>query len=360
MIKKNRVVIIFLLLFVSLQIYAYPSYSDLFENKNILIFGGTGYLGKAIIVELLKYNPKKVVVFSRDEVKHFNLSKLFANNPKIQSIVGDIRDSERVEEATREIDIIFHAAALKRIDILETNPQESIKTNIIGSINIFNAAIQNNVQKVVFISSDKACSPVNTYGACKFISEKIFTNYDKNIIQTQFIVARYGNVLESTGSVIPIFKDRIQRGLTLTLTDSRMTRFIISKEQAVQLIFDALRYGLGGEIFSCKLPAMKITDLIEIFNNIYDQKVDIELIGLRPGEKLHEQLVNETEISRTYFYNNYFVILPTVPAPTYSNPIYISHGQKASEILRKEYSSDQEIISQKELFAILNNLALLS
>ena len=277
-------------------------YDALFQNKNVLILGGTGYLGKAIIAELLKYNPNKIVVFSRDEVKHFNLTKIYGINKKVHSMLGDIRDYERVCEATKDIDIVFHAAALKRIDSLELNTDECIKTNILGSMNVYKACIQNNVKKVIFISTDKASYPINTYGACKFISEKIFTNYDILNVKTQFMVARYGNVLDNTGSVIPIFIDKVKRGAELTLTDSNMTRFIINKDQAVTLIFDALLHGHGGEIFTSKLAAMKISDLIDVMRTRYEQDNPIKIIGIRPGEKLHEVLVNKSEIPRCFVF----------------------------------------------------------
>lgn len=258
---------------------------------------------------------------------------------------------------TRGIDIVFHAAALKRIDMLESNVLEVVKTDIVGSINVFNACIANHVDKVLFISTDKASLPVNTYGACKFVSEKIFTNYDKTKITTKFMVARYGNVLESTGSVIPIFVDKIKLGYEIPLTDDRMTRFIITKEEAVALLFDALRYGDGGEIFIKKLPSMRITDLIEVLKSKYGAENNVKVIGLRPGEKIHEVLINEAEIARTIEFRDYFIMLPSVAdiksMSSNHNPLYMVEGRTLNHKSMMQYSSDMAVVPQTELAKIL-------
>jgi len=333
----------------------------LFEHKNILILGGTGYLGRALTTEVLKYNPQTIFIFSRDEVKHFNCEKIFNHNPKIKSIIGDIRDYESVLQATRAMDIVIHAAALKRIDMLEVHVQEAVRTNIIGSLNVFNACVVNNVPKVLFISTDKACLPINAYGACKFISEKIFTNYDKERIATKFMVARYGNVLESTGSVIPIFAELIKKGADLLLTDEQMTRFIIHKQEAVNLIFDVLRYGEGGEIFVKRLPAFKITDLIEVLQNKFNSKTQVKITGIRPGEKLHEFLVNKSEAARTFAFNDYLIITPSIHNGHWHSaekaPVYITRGQRVSlEHFCHEYSSEHALISQEALAELFQKL----
>ncbi len=335
-----------------------PTNEMLFQNKNILILGGTGYLGRCITEHVLKYNPREVCIFSRDEVKHFRVKNSFKNQ-NVKTLLGDIRDYDCLERAMHGVDIVFHVAALKRMDSLETHVQEAIKTNILGSVNVFKAAIKNNVKKVLFISTDKACSPINTYGACKFVSEKIFTNYDREKIKTKFIVTRFGNILESTGSVIPIFIDLIKSGSEITLTDERMTRFIISKEQAVALIFDALRFGVGGEIFLKRLPAMKIPDLIVVLKKRYQKDNSVRTIGLRPGEKLHEVLINESELARSYKFNDYFIITPSISTNTEEIPIYITR-RKLNLGLSKEYSSDQEVITAKSLGELFSELNLLT
>ncbi|HRN78514.1 MAG TPA: polysaccharide biosynthesis protein [Candidatus Dependentiae bacterium] len=334
---------------------------ELFENKNILITGGTGYLGRALTTEILKYNPHRIVIFSRDEVKHFNCSKIFNNNPKIQYVIGDIRNYESLLRVTKGIDIVLHAAALKRIDILETNVCECIQTNIIGSQHIFDACVANNVNTVLFVSTDKACLPINTYGACKFISEKIFTNYDQSTIKTRCLVVRYGNVLESTGSVIPIFTEKIKMGQDIPLTDNRMTRFIIDKQEAVELIFDALRYGIGGEIFVKQLPAFKITDLIEILKEKFSADNNVTITGIRPGEKLHEAMVNHTEMLRAYEFKDYFVIIPSTQQIFYNQePIYMQYGTLFSTKFEQDvYSSDQAVITKEQVKDLFEKLGLL-
>jgi FlaA1/EpsC-like NDP-sugar epimerase len=332
------------------------NHSDLFENKNILVLGGTGYLGRAIVTEVLKYNPRSVTILSRDEVKIFYTTQLFKNNSKVHGVIGDIRDYECMLKATRSIDIVFHVAALKRMDMLESNIEEAIKTNVLGTINVFNACIVNDVSKVLFISTDKASLPINAYGACKFISEKIFTNYDTTKIKTKFIATRFGNILESTGSVIPIFTEKINKGEDIPLTDEKMTRFIVSKEEAVELMFNALRYGIGGEIFVRRLPALRVIDLIEVLKTQYNGQNKIKLIGLRPGEKIHEVLINEFEMARTYVFDNYFVITPSfsywLPSDFLDEedvPQYIKRGRKVETALMHNYSSSEEVVSRDEL-----------
>lgn len=341
-------------------LYAVETNTDLFKDKHILICGGTGYLGRAIAGEVVKYDPASVTIYSRDEVKHFNVTKIFGSNPRVHDVIGDIRDYASVLKATRGIDIVFHVAALKRMDALESNVEEAIKTDVLGSINVFSACIANNVKKVLFISTDKACLPINTYGACKFLSEKIFTNYDPTNVPTKFMATRFGNILESTGSVIPIFTEKIKTGQEIPLTDDRMTRFIIDKKEATELIFDALRYGVGGEIFVKRLPAMRIVDLIEILKDRYSADNKIKVIGLRPGEKLHEVLINEAEMARTYEYKGIFVVRSSV-ADLYrkdEKPIYMVEGKQIDKNLITAYSSDQAVVSREGLASLFERLNL--
>jgi len=334
----------------------------LFKNKIILITGGTGFLGQALTHEILKHNPKSIRVFSRDEVKHYKFQKKFNYNKKIRNFLGDVRDYQRLIKATRQVDIVIHAAALKRLDLLEYNVEESIKTNILGTLNVVNASLENKVKKVVMVSTDKACSPVNTYGACKFVSERIFieTNYNKGNLKTMLTTVRYGNVLESTGSVIPFFSEKITNGDTIPLTDPRMTRFIITPKEATQLIFDALKYGVGGEVFIPKLPSFKITDLIEILKEKYHQKNKVKIVGMRPGEKIHELMINNSEIPRTYDFKNFYVIGSSIQKFQKKEfPEYIKNGKLLNEKLMKEYSSQDSLISKTEISKIFKKLKLI-
>lgn len=287
---------------------------SIFKGKNIFITGGTGFLGRHLTKELLKRNVASIKLFSRDELKHYKVQELFNYHPKIVNVIGDVRDYRRLVKTMRQADIVIHGAALKRINILEYNVEESIKSNIIGTLNVVNACLVNQIEKAVFVSTDKACFPVNAYGACKFIGERIFSeaDYNKGNIKTIFTSVRYGNVLESTGSVIPFFIEKIRKGEEISLTDKKMTRFMVSPELAIKLIFNALRYSQGGEIFVPKPPSFKIIDLIEVLKGNYKAKNKIKIIGLRPGEKIHELLINEYEIPRTVEFKNMFVIMSSI------------------------------------------------
>jgi FlaA1/EpsC-like NDP-sugar epimerase len=334
----------------------------LLTNKTVLITGGTGYLGQALTKEILKQKPKSIRIFGRDEVKHYKFQEKFSHNIKIRNFLGDVRDYQRLLKATRQVDIVIHAAALKRLDLLEYNVDESIKTNILGTLNVVNACLENKVEKAVMISTDKACSPVNTYGACKFVSERIFSesNYSKGDLKTVFTTVRYGNVLESTGSVIPFFSEKINNGDVIPLTDPRMTRFIISPKEAVYLVFSAIKYGVGGEIFVPKLPSFRITDLIEILKNKYQSKNKVKIIGLRPGEKIHELMINDSEIPRTYNFKNLYVIGSSIQEfQSHIRPLYIKRGKLLNEKIMTEYSSKDSTISQKEISKIFKKLGLL-
>ncbi len=306
---------------------------NIFKGKTVLITGGTGFLGSVLTREILKQSPHSVRLFSRDEIKHNQAQELFNYNPKIRNLIGDIRDYPRLVKATRQVDIVVHAAALKRIELLEYNVEEGIKINIIGTLNVVNACLENKVKKAVFISTDKACSPVSTYGACKFVSERIFSesNYSKGDLPTIFTTVRYGNVLKSTGSVIPFFTSKIKQGEKIPLTDSRMTRFIISPKQAVELIFNAIKYGGGGEIFVPKLSSFKIVDLIDILKEIFKAKNKVETVGIRPGEKIHELLINGTEIPRSIKFKDFYVINSCLKKGKKFKPAYL----KRNKIIRK-------------------------
>ncbi|OGB83692.1 hypothetical protein A3F66_05225 [candidate division TM6 bacterium RIFCSPHIGHO2_12_FULL_32_22] len=326
---------------------------EIFKDKIILITGGAGFIGKALITKILNYNPKKIIVFSRDEFKHFQILDKFQSN-KITTIIGDVRDADALDKALDGVDIVLHAAALKRIDILESSFDESIKTNILGTLNLVKSCKKNGIKQAVLVSTDKACFPINVYGACKFLSEKIFTNsQDSNTI---FSVVRYGNVLESTGSIIPFLANRIQEDAIIPLTDYQMTRFIITKEDAVDLIFNALRFSQGGEIFVPQLPSLRIIDLITTMKNIFKKENKIAVIGLRPGEKIHEILVNKSEMLRAYEYNNMYIITSCLRNTNLADklPIYISEGIAAKNMTN--ISSKDFVVSIEKIESILKNM----
>ncbi len=335
----------------------------IFKGKTVLITGGTGFLGQALVEEILKYDPQSIRLFCRDEVKHHKVQEKFSYSSKLRHLIGDVRDYPRLKRAIEGVDIVIHAAALKRLDILEYNVSESIQTNILGTLNVVNACLENDVEKAIFVSTDKACSPVNTYGACKFVSERIFTesNFNKGSKKTIFTCVRYGNVLESTGSVIPFFEGKIKMGQKIPLTDDRMTRFIISPQQAVQLVMDALQYCVGGEIFVPRLPAFKVTDLIEVLKQKHNASTEVEVIGIRPGEKIHELMINNSEIPRTYAFQNLLVI--TSPIQRYqqsvSTPRYVLEGRKLSEQEMQEYGSYSEVIAPEKIRTLFTELNLL-
>jgi len=334
----------------------------MYKGKTILITGGTGFLGLALTKEILKHKPHSIRLFSRDEVKHHKSQELFNYNPKIRSFIGDVRDYSRLIKATRNADIVIHAAALKRLDILEYNVEEAIKTNIIGTLNVVNASLLNHVKKVVFISSDKACSPVNTYGACKFVSERIFSesNYNKGDIKTILTTVRYGNVLESTGSVIPFFTSLIKQGKTIPLTNLEMTRFIITPIQAIDLITKALKYGKGGETFVPKLPSFKIIDLIEILKEKYQAKNKIKIVGIRPGEKIHELMVNESEMPRCLEQGNYYIIRSIIGKwALKKKPVSLQTRGRKKKLAIEEYSSKDHILLKRDLKKLFKKLGII-
>lgn len=334
----------------------------LFENKVVLITGGTGFLGRALTKAILQYNPQSIRLFSRDEVKHHNVQEMFKNDPRLRNLIGDVRDVDRIKRAVRKADIVIHAAALKRLDILEYNVAEAIKTNIIGTMNVIDACLEADVKKVVFVSTDKACSPVNTYGACKFVGERIFTesNYNKGGATPIFTCVRYGNVLESTGSVIPFFTSKIMDNQKIPLTDKRMTRFIISPDQAVELIFKALKYAIGGEVFIPKLPAFKILDLIDVLKEKCQKDTEIENIGIRPGEKIHELMINNSEVPRTFDFEEMYVITSVIGEYIKGfKGEYEKRGRKLNENEMLEYSSKDAVVSKERLKEIFKDLGLL-
>lgn len=286
------------------------------NNTTILITGGTGSFGKKFAVTALEKFPdiKKVIIYSRDEYKQFLMQNMPEFKPyleKMRFFIGDVRDKERLMRAFNGVDIVIHAAALKQVPACEYNPFEAVKTNIIGAQNIIDAAIDNKVSKVVALSTDKACSPINLYGATKLCSDKLFIagNAYSGSAPTRFSVVRYGNVAGSRGSVIPFFKKIVENGgAKLPITDLRMTRFWLKLEQAVEMVLTSIERMCGGELYIKKIPSMKITELAKAIA----PNLPIKEIGIRPGEKIHEQMITKEDARNTLEFKDYFVILPEI------------------------------------------------
>ena len=277
---------------------------SILSNKVILLTGGTGSFGRAFTKIALQYEPKVIRIYSRDEFKQSEMQREF-NDGRLRFLLGDVRDARRLHRATNGVDIIVHTAAIKQVPVAEYNPIECIATNINGAVNIIDAAINNSVEKVIAISSDKACAPANLYGATKMVMEKLLVQANVYSKHTRFSCVRYGNVVGSRGSIIPVFKEQVKTGI-VTITDKRMTRFWITLEQGVMFVLNCLDMMRGGEVFIPKIPSMRITDLIKIIA----PNARLKEIGIRPGEKLHESLITEDEARHAKEFEDYFVIQP--------------------------------------------------
>ena len=314
----------------------------MFQDKVVLITGGTGSLGQALTQRLLENGVKTVRIFSRNENKQIQMESKFNDN-RLRFLLGDIRDKERLIRATEGVDIVFHAAALKHVPKIEYNPFESIKTNVIGSQNVIDACLDSNVKKAICIGTDKAVSPLNTYGATKLLMEKLFVtanNYlDPKKYATKFIAVRYGNVLGSSGSVVPKFIEQIKNKKKITITDKQMTRFSITMSEALDFILKSAEYGQGSEIFVPKIRAYTISEIKNSLTEIFDDYGE-EVIGIRPGEKLHETLINSEEIRYSWEYRDVYMI--TNPLYPMFNPTVIDENYPGIKKLEKfeQYSSD--------------------
>jgi len=314
---------------------------NMFDNKKILITGGTGSWANELVKQLLeKYNVSEIRIYSRGEQKQVEMQHKFNNNQLLKFIIGDVRDSERLNTATENIDYVFHMAALKHVPVCEGNPWEAVKTNIQGTQNIIDSSIENHIKKVIFISTDKAVDPLNLYGVTKQCAEKLIIAANKYSEKTKFVCVRGGNVIGSAGSVIPLFREQIKRKNEITLTDENMTRFFLTLKQAISLVFKSIEESLGGEIFVMKMPATKITNLIDVMiSEIGDSNTQIRKIGIRPGEKFHEVLVSRYESERTYDGGDYFIILPVINLKgldeKYSNMQKINFNEFNSENTRQ-------------------------
>ena len=319
------------------------------DGTSILITGGTGSLGKALISYLLKNTTaRRIVVFSRDELKQHDLRSQFKNDSRLRWFLGDIRDLNRLKRALHGVDYVIHAAALKQVDTGEYNPMEFIKTNILGSQNVIDACIETGVKRVVALSTDKASSPINLYGATKLTADKLFVaanNYSYSY-GTTFSVVRYGNVMGSRGSVIPFFRELARQGKPIPITDLRMTRFWISIETAVKFIIESLQIMEGGELYVPRIPSMKILDLALAVA----PECVLEEIGMRPGEKLHEEMISSDDSRRTIILENRFLVMPVVAEWGYTPP----PGTKMEEGSAYRSDTNDMWMSQDEIKAFID------
>ncbi|MEC7729152.1 MAG: UDP-N-acetylglucosamine 4,6-dehydratase (inverting) [Pseudomonadota bacterium] len=320
----------------------------MFENSSILITGGTGSFGHTFVPMLLeRFNPRKVIIFSRDEMKQWEMAKKFDGDHRVRFFIGDVRDRDRLYRALDGVDYVVHAAATKIVPTAEYNPFECIKTNINGAMNLIDACIDKGVKRVVALSTDKASSPINLYGATKLASDKLFVSGNSYAggHDTRFAVVRYGNVMGSRGSVIPFFMSLKDQGV-LPITDERMTRFMISLEEGVELVWHAFEDMEGGEIYVKKIPSMKVTDLARVVAPDARQ----EIVGIRPGEKLHEQMIGAEDSHYTYEYPEHFKILPAIHDWS-ADAARIKDGKKVPEGFVYSSDNNSEWMTDAELQA---------
>lgn len=317
------------------------------SNSSILITGGTGSFGHTFVpLTLAKFNPRRLVIFSRDEMKQWEMAKLYGNDPRVRFFIGDVRDKDRLSRALHGIDYVVHAAATKIVPTAEYNPFECVKTNINGAMNLIDACIDQGVKRVVALSTDKASSPANLYGATKLASDKLFVagnSYASGKDATRFSVVRYGNVMGSRGSVIPFFMSIAEKGV-LPITDERMTRFMITLEQGVDLVWHAFEDMVGGEIYVKKIPSMRVTDIAKAVA----PDARHEIVGIRPGEKLHEQMIGEEDALYTYEYPEHFKILPAIHKWS-EDPARINGGIKVDPDFTYSSSNNKEWMTVEQL-----------
>ena len=324
----------------------------MFEDKVILVTGGTGSFGHRFVpMTLASKNPRKIIVLSRDEMKQWEMAKLFKWDPRVRFFIGDVRDKERLYRALDGVDYVVHAAATKIVPTAEYNPFECVKTNVDGAMNLIDACIDKGVSRVVALSTDKASSPINLYGATKLASDKLFVagNAYSGEHKTRFSVVRYGNVMGSRGSVIPFFMSLKESGV-LPITDTRMTRFMISLEQGVELVWHAFEDMEGGEIYVKKIPSMNVVDLAKVVA----PSARHEIVGIRPGEKLHEQMIGQEDSLYTYEYPEHFKILPAIHN-WYTSSSRIKNGKPVGEKFSYTSDNNQHWMQPAELAAWINS-----
>jgi FlaA1/EpsC-like NDP-sugar epimerase len=338
-----------------------------FQGKNVLITGGAGSIGSNIVRLLLNLGPNIIRVFDNNETALFNMQTELKNLGNVRFLVGDIRSKNRLERAMENIDIVFHAAALKHVPLCEYNPFEAVETNVVGTQNVIDAAMNKEVEKLISISTDKAVNPINTMGATKLLSEKLVTaaNYYKGPRKTAFSSVRFGNVLASNGSVVPTFRKQIEAGGPVTLTDERMTRFFMSMDQAAALIFKATEMTQGGEVFIFKMPSIRMADLAEAMIEELSTKLGLEKgsiaikkIGIRPGEKLNEDLISKEETANVVETDDMYIIVPQTFGFRMGKPFELPKEWNAREVpqsAKLDYSSGKNNISKEEIKRILRN-----
>ena len=317
---------------------------SILDESSVLITGGTGSLGKALVHDLLSSTKvRRIAIFSRDELKQFHMRSEFKDDSRLRWFLGDIRDPDRLKRALHDVDYVFHAAALKQVDTGEYNPMEFIKTNVLGSQNVIDACIDSGVKRVIALSTDKASSPINLYGATKLTADKLFVaanNYSFSY-GTTFSVVRYGNVMGSRGSVIPFFQQLANEGKPLPITDLRMTRFWISIDQAVRFVVESLEMMTGGELYVPKIPSMRIIDLAQAVS----PGAQLVEVGMRPGEKLHEEMISADDSRRTIILDGRFVVMPVVAEWGYKAP----RGLQMPEGLAYRSDTNESWMSQKDI-----------
>ncbi|NOV04267.1 polysaccharide biosynthesis protein [Paenibacillus planticolens] len=322
----------------------------MFHNQTILITGGTGSWGQELTRSLLQEMPKEIRIFSRNEFSQVKMQRDFSFHPSLTFMIGDVRDQEAVEDACRNVDYVFHLAALKHVPICEAQPDEALKTNVKGTENVIRASIRNEVKKVIDVSTDKAVDPINFYGMTKALGEKLMVRANDLSSTTQFVCIRGGNVLGTNGSVVPFFKNRILQGEDLPLTHEDMTRFFLTLPEAIGLLLSAAKAAVGGETFVMKMNACRILDLAQVMmKQLSDQPLPVRDVGIRPGEKLHEVLISTHEIPFTYQYDEkYFVILPANAASSLYN--FYSHLPKSTFT---QYASNDSLMTSEEILEML-------
>lgn len=322
---------------------------SMFKNARILLTGGTGSWGMELTKKLLLYKPKEIRIFSRNEFTQISMQREFNHHPALKFIIGDVRDYLSLESACRDVDYIFHLAALKHVPICEEQPEEALKTNVVGTQNVIRAALAHRVKKVIDVSTDKAADPVNFYGMTKSLGERLMIRANDYSEHTDFVCIRGGNVLGTNGSVVPLFKHLIQKGEDLTLTSKEMTRFFLTVGEAIDLLLKASEDAQGGEIFVMKMKACKIVDLAEVLIEEMGSSVGMKEIGIRPGEKLHEVLVSDHEAPYTYLFDSeHYVILPSHPSEKLRK-----HYRKFEKANFQKYQSNDLLMSKSEIAALL-------